>query len=82
MRGKRGRPACKLLTSGAPAGLVTSIGAFGYGSVEVTTMTDLRSASTVVTTPVGPLRVKSMGAGPPAVSWHSLFVDSRSVRAR
>lgn len=41
-------------------------------------MSDVRNASTTVTTQVGSLHVESIGAGPPAVLWHSLFVDSRS----
>lgn len=41
-------------------------------------MGDVKSASTTVATQVGALHVKSIGAGPPAVLWHSLFVDSRS----
>jgi pimeloyl-ACP methyl ester carboxylesterase len=42
------------------------------------TMSDLKSSSTTVATQVGSLHVESIGAGPPAVLWHSLFVDSRS----
>ena len=41
-------------------------------------MNDVPSASTTVATQVGSLHVESIGAGPPAVLWHSLFVDSRS----
>lgn len=41
-------------------------------------MPDLHSVSTSVATQVGPLQVESIGTGPPAVLWHSLFVDSRS----
>jgi pimeloyl-ACP methyl ester carboxylesterase len=41
-------------------------------------MGDLHRASTAVATEVGTLQVESIGAGPPAVLWHSLFVDSRS----
>lgn len=41
-------------------------------------MGELKSASAMVATQVGPLHVESIGAGPPAVLWHSLFVDSRS----
>lgn len=41
-------------------------------------MSDVPSASMTVATQVGSLHVESMGAGPPAVLWHSLFVDSRS----
>ena len=41
-------------------------------------MDDLQSVSTTVATHVGRLHVESIGAGPPAVLWHSLFVDSRS----
>jgi len=29
-----------------------------------------------VATRLGPLRVQTVGSGPPAVLWHSLFVDS------
>lgn len=36
---------------------------------------------TMITTCVGPLRVRQVGSGPPAVLWHSLFVDSASWRA-
>jgi pimeloyl-ACP methyl ester carboxylesterase len=32
----------------------------------------------VIATRVGPLYVRQVGAGPPAVLWHSLFVDSAS----
>ena len=31
---------------------------------------------TSVPTRLGPLRVETAGSGPPAVLWHSLFVDS------
>lgn len=41
-------------------------------------MGDSQSTSTTVATHVGSLHVESIGAGPPAVLWHSLFVDSRS----
>lgn len=41
-------------------------------------MNDVQNASTTVATQVGSLHVESIGAGPPAVLWHSLFVDSRS----
>lgn len=41
-------------------------------------MSDVQNASATVTTQVGSLHVESLGAGPPAVLWHSLFVDSRS----
>lgn len=41
-------------------------------------MGNVQSASTTVATRVGSLHVESIGAGPPAVLWHSLFVDSRS----
>jgi pimeloyl-ACP methyl ester carboxylesterase len=41
-------------------------------------MNDVQSASTTVATQVGSLHVESIGAGPPAVLWHSLFVNSRS----
>ena len=41
-------------------------------------MNDVPSASTTVATQVGSLHVESIGAGPPAVLWHNLFVDSRS----
>lgn len=41
-------------------------------------MGELQRASTAVATQVGSLHVESIGAGPPAVLWHSLFVDSRS----
>jgi pimeloyl-ACP methyl ester carboxylesterase len=38
---------------------------------------------TSVPTRLGPLRVETAGAGPPAVLWHSLFVDSTTwVRVR
>lgn len=33
---------------------------------------------TVIATRVGPLHVRQAGSGPPAVLWHSLFVDSAS----
>ncbi|HEX6678312.1 MAG TPA: alpha/beta fold hydrolase [Actinomycetes bacterium] len=33
-------------------------------------------AATTVPTRLGPLHVQTIGAGPPAVLWHSLFVDS------
>ena len=36
---------------------------------------------TVIATRVGPLHVRQVGSGPPAVLWHSLFVDSASWRA-
>lgn len=36
------------------------------------------NVSTVIATGVGPLHVRQVGAGPPAVLWHSLFVDSAS----
>jgi pimeloyl-ACP methyl ester carboxylesterase len=35
-----------------------------------------RSSVTSVSTRLGPLRVQTIGSGPPAVLWHSLFVDS------
>jgi pimeloyl-ACP methyl ester carboxylesterase len=35
-----------------------------------------RTSVTSVPTRLGPLRVQTAGAGPPAVLWHSLFVDS------
>jgi pimeloyl-ACP methyl ester carboxylesterase len=35
-----------------------------------------RTSETSVPTRLGPLRVEIAGAGPPAVLWHSLFVDS------
>ena len=35
---------------------------------------------TVIATRVGPLHVRQVGSGPPAVLWHSLFVDSASWR--
>jgi pimeloyl-ACP methyl ester carboxylesterase len=35
-----------------------------------------RTSVTSVPTRLGPLRVKTAGSGPPAVLWHSLFVDS------
>jgi pimeloyl-ACP methyl ester carboxylesterase len=35
-----------------------------------------RTSVTSVPTRLGPLRVETAGAGPPAVLWHSLFVDS------
>lgn len=41
-------------------------------------MSDVQWAATTVDTPVGSLHVELIGAGPPAVLWHSLFVDSRS----
>lgn len=41
-------------------------------------MNDVQSASRMVATNVGSLHVESIGAGPPAVLWHSLFVDSRT----
>jgi pimeloyl-ACP methyl ester carboxylesterase len=34
------------------------------------------SAATAVPTRLGPLHVQTAGSGPPAVLWHSLFVDS------
>ncbi len=34
------------------------------------------TSATVVPTRLGPLRVQIAGSGPPAVLWHSLFVDS------
>jgi pimeloyl-ACP methyl ester carboxylesterase len=33
-------------------------------------------AATTVRTRLGPLHVQTAGSGPPAVLWHSLFVDS------
>jgi pimeloyl-ACP methyl ester carboxylesterase len=36
------------------------------------------SLDSVVSTCVGPLRVQLVGSGPPAVLWHSLFVDRSS----
>lgn len=36
---------------------------------------------TMIATHVGPLHVRQVGSGPPAVLWHSLFVDSASWRA-
>ena len=36
---------------------------------------------TMIATRVGPLHVRQVGSGPPAVLWHSLFVDSASWRA-
>src|SRR5215211_3563261 len=36
----------------------------------------MRSSATSVPTRLGPLRVQTSGSGPPAVLWHSLFVDS------
>jgi pimeloyl-ACP methyl ester carboxylesterase len=42
-----------------------------------------RTSVTSVPTRLGPLRVETAGAGPPAVLWHSLFVDSTTwVRVR
>jgi pimeloyl-ACP methyl ester carboxylesterase len=35
---------------------------------------------TIIATRVGPLHVRQVGSGPPAVLWHSLFVDSASWR--
>jgi pimeloyl-ACP methyl ester carboxylesterase len=34
------------------------------------------STATSIPTRLGPLRVQAIGAGPPALLWHSLFVDS------
>jgi len=34
------------------------------------------TTSISITTRVGPLNVQMVGSGPPAVLWHSLFVDS------
>ena len=40
-------------------------------------MSDQHAVSdTTVDTRVGPLRVRTTGAGPTALLWHSLFVDS------
>lgn len=40
-------------------------------------MNDLTGGSVAsVPTRLGPLRVETAGAGPPAVLWHSLFADS------
>ncbi|WP_331460473.1 MULTISPECIES: alpha/beta hydrolase [Arthrobacter] len=36
------------------------------------------SAASVVETTVGPLTVRRMGSGPPAILWHSMFVDSET----
>lgn len=41
-------------------------------------MAGAHSLSTSVATQVGQLHVESIGTGPTAVLWHSLFVDSRS----
>ena len=42
-----------------------------------------RTSMTSVPTRLGPLRVETVGSGPPAVLWHSLFVDSTTwVRVR
>jgi hypothetical protein len=39
--------------------------------------------ATTVPTRLGPLHVQTLGSGPPAVLWHSLFVDSTTwVRVR
>lgn len=35
-----------------------------------------QTSTTTVATRLGPLRVQTAGSGPPAVLWHSLFVDS------
>jgi pimeloyl-ACP methyl ester carboxylesterase len=35
-----------------------------------------KTATAAVATRLGPLRVQTAGSGPPAVLWHSLFVDS------
>jgi pimeloyl-ACP methyl ester carboxylesterase len=35
-----------------------------------------RSAATSIPTRLGPLHVQTVGSGPPALLWHSLFVDS------
>ena len=35
-----------------------------------------KTATATVATRLGPLRVQTVGSGPPAVLWHSLFVDS------
>ncbi len=47
-------------------------------------LTNVGTAATndgaVITTRVGPLHVRQVGSGPPAVLWHSLFVDSTSWR--
>ena len=41
------------------------------------------TSMTSVPTRLGPLRVETVGSGPPAVLWHSLFVDSTTwVRVR
>src|SRR5215470_3874281 len=39
-------------------------------------MDEPRGSATSVSTRLGPLRVQMIGSGPPAVLWHSLFVDS------
>lgn len=36
--------------------------------------------ATIIATRVGPLHVRQVGSGPPAILWHSLFVDSASWR--
>lgn len=35
-----------------------------------------QTSTTTIATRLGPLRVETAGSGPPAVLWHSLFVDS------
>jgi hypothetical protein len=34
------------------------------------------NAAISVSTRLGPIRMQTIGGGPPAVLWHSLFVDS------
>jgi pimeloyl-ACP methyl ester carboxylesterase len=39
-------------------------------------MDESAEISSMVPTRLGPIRVQTLGSGPPAVLWHSLFVDS------
>ncbi len=79
--GRRSRypSSCSSLTSSEVAARL-SYRSFGYrssSSGKETVMDEpTLSSATSVSTRVGPLRVQTIGSGPPAVLWHSLFVDS------
>jgi pimeloyl-ACP methyl ester carboxylesterase len=61
-------------------GFYTIEGLFHTPAQHLAEHTAALSDSAVIATRVGPLHVRQLGSGPPAVLWHSLFVDSASWR--
>lgn len=59
-------------------GFYTIAGLFRTPAQHLAEHTAALRDSAIVATRVGPLHVRQVGAGPPAVLWHSLFVDSAS----